>query len=199
MTAEQKAEQNVLLHLAGAGINYSSLHNQIKSIKHGSHIITIRKIPLNTTYSQYIKSIVSAAVEVYHKDTHNYVSHLERQDYAKRPCYFEGETLIQKPGWYCYYGRWQTGHLVFQFGYTIGVAKYDWSSIDIFPPTNKQQIRIQLAMVLNAVVSQQLRLVLMRWFLYLKSRICNCLNRDTDLVMVKLIKFDNVITNKSTN
>lgn len=28
--------------------------------------------------------------------------------------------------------------------------------IDVFPPSQQQQIRVQLAMVLNAVISQQL-------------------------------------------
>lgn len=50
----------------------------------------------------------------------------------------------------------ETGQLVFSTLHTIGAAKTIDRIIDVFPPSQQQQIRIQLSMVLQAVVSQQL-------------------------------------------
>lgn len=50
----------------------------------------------------------------------------------------------------------ETGHLVFSTLHTIGAAATIDRVIDVFPPHQQQQIRIQLAMVLEGVVSQQL-------------------------------------------
>ena len=50
----------------------------------------------------------------------------------------------------------ETGHLVFSSLHTVGAANTIDRMIDVFPPSQQQQIRVQLAMVLNAVISQQL-------------------------------------------
>ena len=50
----------------------------------------------------------------------------------------------------------ETGHLVFSTLHTIGADKTIDRIIDVFPPDQQQQIRIQLAAVLECVVSQQL-------------------------------------------
>ena len=50
----------------------------------------------------------------------------------------------------------ETGHLVLSTLHTIGAANTIDRIIDVFPANQQQQIRIQLAMVLQAVVSQQL-------------------------------------------
>ena len=50
----------------------------------------------------------------------------------------------------------ETGHLVFSTLHTIGAASTIDRIIDVFPPHQQQQIRIQLAMVLESVISQQL-------------------------------------------
>lgn len=50
----------------------------------------------------------------------------------------------------------ETGHLVFSTLHTIGAASTIDRVIDVFPPHQQQQIRIQLASVLESVVSQQL-------------------------------------------
>jgi len=50
----------------------------------------------------------------------------------------------------------ETGHLVFSTLHTVGVAKTIDRIIDVFPPHQQQQIRIQLAAVLQGVISQQL-------------------------------------------
>ena len=50
----------------------------------------------------------------------------------------------------------ETGHLVFSTLHTVGAAKTIDRIIDVFPPNQQQQIRVQLSTVLQAVVSQQL-------------------------------------------
>ena len=50
----------------------------------------------------------------------------------------------------------ETGHLVFSTLHTRGAANTIDRIIDSFPPSQQQQIRIQLSSVLEAVISQQL-------------------------------------------
>lgn len=50
----------------------------------------------------------------------------------------------------------ETGHLVLSTLHTIGAASTVDRMIDVFPPHQQQQIRIQLSNVLEAVISQQL-------------------------------------------
>lgn len=50
----------------------------------------------------------------------------------------------------------ETGHLVLSTLHTIGAASTVDRIIDVFPPHQQQQIRVQLANVLEAIISQQL-------------------------------------------
>ena len=50
----------------------------------------------------------------------------------------------------------ETGHLVLSTLHTVGAAKTVDRIIDVFPPNQQQQIRVQLSTILQAVVSQQL-------------------------------------------
>ena len=50
----------------------------------------------------------------------------------------------------------ETGHLVFSTLHTIGAAQTIDRIIDVFPPHQQQQIRVQLANMLKGVISQQL-------------------------------------------
>lgn len=50
----------------------------------------------------------------------------------------------------------ETGHLVLSTLHTIGAAETIDRVIDVFPPHQQQQIRVQLANVLRGVISQQL-------------------------------------------
>ena len=50
----------------------------------------------------------------------------------------------------------ETGHLLFSTLHTVGAAKTIDRLIDVFPAEQQQQVRVQLSMVLQAVVSQQL-------------------------------------------
>ena len=52
----------------------------------------------------------------------------------------------------------ETGHLVLSTLHTNGAAKTMERIIDVFPPFQQQQIRVQLASVIEAVISQQLLL-----------------------------------------
>ncbi|HNW87197.1 MAG TPA: PilT/PilU family type 4a pilus ATPase [Candidatus Limiplasma sp.] len=50
----------------------------------------------------------------------------------------------------------ETGHLLLSTLHTLGASKTIDRIIDVFPASQQQQVRIQLSMVLQAVVSQQL-------------------------------------------
>ena len=50
----------------------------------------------------------------------------------------------------------ETGHLVFSTLHTIGAAKTVDRIVDVFPPYQQQQIKVQLAAVLQGIISQQL-------------------------------------------
>ena len=50
----------------------------------------------------------------------------------------------------------ETGHLVLSTLHTVGAVNTIDRIIDIFPPNQQQQIRVQLSMLLQTVVSQQL-------------------------------------------
>ena len=50
----------------------------------------------------------------------------------------------------------ETGHLVLSTLHTLGSAKTIDRVIDVFPPHQQQQVRVQLASVMQAVISQQL-------------------------------------------
>ena len=50
----------------------------------------------------------------------------------------------------------ETGHLVFSTLHTIGCAETIDRVIDVFPTDQQDQIRVQLSMVLEAVISQRL-------------------------------------------
>lgn len=50
----------------------------------------------------------------------------------------------------------ETGHLVFSTLHTIGASKTIDRIVDVFPPYQQQQIKVQLAAVLEGIVSQQL-------------------------------------------
>ncbi|MDD3394774.1 MAG: PilT/PilU family type 4a pilus ATPase [Anaerotignum sp.] len=50
----------------------------------------------------------------------------------------------------------ETGHLILSTLHTVGAVNTIDRIIDIFPPNQQQQVRVQLSMVLKTVVSQQL-------------------------------------------
>ncbi len=50
----------------------------------------------------------------------------------------------------------ETGQLIFSTLHTLGAANTVDRIIDVFPPAQQQQVRVQLSMVLKAVICQQL-------------------------------------------
>jgi twitching motility protein PilT len=50
----------------------------------------------------------------------------------------------------------ETGHLVISTLHTVGAADTVDRIIDVFPPAQQQQVRIQLSMLLQGIISQQL-------------------------------------------
>ena len=50
----------------------------------------------------------------------------------------------------------ETGHLVFSTLHTLGAAKTIDRLIDVFPPHQQQQVRVQISSALKAVISQRL-------------------------------------------
>lgn len=50
----------------------------------------------------------------------------------------------------------ETGHLVFSTLHTIGASKTIDRIVDVFPPFQQQQIKIQLSAVMEGIISQQL-------------------------------------------
>lgn len=50
----------------------------------------------------------------------------------------------------------ETGHLLLSTLHTVGAAKTIDRILDVFPANQQQQVRVQLSMVLQAVISQQL-------------------------------------------
>ncbi len=87
----------------------------------------------------------------------------------------------------------ETGQLLFSTLHTVGAAKTIDRIIDVFPANQQQQIRIQLSMVLQAVVSQQLipakngGLVAAFEIMFVNSAIRNMIRES------KVFQMDNVI------
>lgn len=87
----------------------------------------------------------------------------------------------------------ETGQLLFSTLHTVGAAKTIDRIIDVFPADQQQQIRIQLSMVLQAVVSQQLipskdgGLVAAFEIMFVNSAIRNMIRES------KVFQMDNVI------
>ena len=91
----------------------------------------------------------------FHHDTHDYVSALRAALREAPEVILVGEMRDLETIDIAVTAA-ETGHLVFSSLHTVGAANTIDRMIDVFPPSQQQQIRVQLAMVLNAVISQQL-------------------------------------------
>ncbi len=115
------------------------------------HIITIED-PIEFIHSH--KSSVLSQREIEH-DTQSYKTALRAALRQSPDVIFLGEMrdfeTIQTA-----LTAAETGQLVLSTLHTIGAAKTIDRIIDVFPANQQQQIRVQLSMVLRAVVSQQL-------------------------------------------
>ncbi|MCR5481673.1 MAG: PilT/PilU family type 4a pilus ATPase [Clostridia bacterium] len=88
----------------------------------------------------------------------------------------------------------ETGHLVISTLHTIGAANTIDRIVDSFPPNQQQQIKVQLSMVLQAVISQQLipdvngEIVPAYEIMYLNSAIRNMV-RDSKIHQIDSVIF----------
>ena len=113
------------------------------------HIITLED-PLEFLH-QHKKSIVSQR-EV-NMDTVNYVTSLRAALRQSPDVILLGEMRDYETIQVVMTAA-ETGHLVFSTLHTIGAANTIERIIDVFPPNQQRQIMIQLASVLQAVISQ---------------------------------------------
>lgn len=102
--------------------------------RHGRSIITQREIATDT--ESYVKALRAAL-----RQSPDVILLGEMRDY-------ETTNVAMTAA--------ETGHLILSTLHTVGVANTIDRIIDAFPPGQQHQIRVQLAMVLQAVVSQQL-------------------------------------------
>ena len=116
-----------------------------------SHIITIED-PIEYLH-RHDKSLVSQR-EIEH-DTRDYVSALRAALRQAPNVILLGEMRDYETITTAMTAA-ETGQLVFSTLHTIGAANTIDRIIDVFPANQQQQIRVQLSMVLQAVVSQQL-------------------------------------------
>lgn len=115
------------------------------------HIITIED-PIEYLHS-HKKSIVSQR-EVYH-DTHDYLNALRSALREAPEVILVGEMRDLETINISVTAA-ETGHLILSTLHTIGAANTVNRMIDVFPPSQQQQIRVQLAMTLHSVISEQL-------------------------------------------
>ena len=138
--------------LAGSGksTTLACMIEEINETKE-DHIITLED-PLEFLH-QHKKSIVSQR-EV-NMDTVNYVTSLRAALRQSPDVILLGEMRDYETIQVVMTAA-ETGHLVFSTLHTIRAANTIERIIDVFPPNQQRQIMIQLASVLQAVISQQL-------------------------------------------
>ncbi|MEG0735628.1 type IV pilus twitching motility protein PilT [Amedibacillus sp. YH-ame6] len=115
------------------------------------HIITIED-PIEFLHS-HKQSIVSQR-EVYH-DTQDYLNALRSALREAPEVILVGEMRDLETINVSVTAA-ETGHLILSTLHTVGAANTVDRMIDVFPPSQQQQIRVQLSMTLHAVVSEQL-------------------------------------------
>lgn len=150
--ANQKKGMILVTGPAGSGksTTLACIIDQINQ-KQNTHIITIED-PIEYLHS-HNKSIVSQR-EVFH-DTKNYVAALKAALREAPEVILVGEMRDLETIDIAITAA-ETGHLIFSSLHTVGAANTIDRMIDVFPASQQQQIRVQLAMVLNAVICQQL-------------------------------------------
>ncbi|WP_444658975.1 type IV pilus twitching motility protein PilT [Caproiciproducens sp. R2] len=149
-----KIKKGLVLITGSAGSGKSTtLACIIDKINHtrNSHIITIED-PIEYLH-RHDKSIVSQR-ELAH-DTRSYVRALRAALRQAPDVILLGEMRDYETITTAMTAA-ETGQLVLSTLHTVGAANTIDRIIDVFPPNQQQQIRVQLSMVLQAVVSQQL-------------------------------------------
>ncbi|MBP1577233.1 MAG: PilT/PilU family type 4a pilus ATPase, partial [Oscillospiraceae bacterium] len=116
-----------------------------------AHVITLED-PIEYLHS-HKKCIVSQR-EV-HLDTDSYVSALRASLRQAPDVILLGEMRDHETISVAMTAA-ETGHLLLSTLHTVGAANSIDRIVDSFPPSQQQQIRVQLAQILQAVISQQL-------------------------------------------
>lgn len=150
--AQLKKGMVLLTGPAGSGksTTLACIIDQINKTR-DAHIITIED-PIEYLHT-HNRSIVSQR-EVYH-DTKDYISALKAALREAPEVILVGEMRDLETIDIAVTAA-ETGHLLFSSLHTVGAANTIDRMIDVFPSSQQQQIRVQLAMVLSAVISQQL-------------------------------------------
>lgn len=137
---------------AGSGKS-TTLACLIDRINHSrpGHIITLEE-PIEYLYRNELSIISQREMDI---DTMDYIT-------ALRACLRQAPDVILLGEMRDYetiktaMTAAETGHLVISTLHTVGAVNTIDRIIDIFPPNQQHQIRVQLAMLLRSVVSQQL-------------------------------------------
>ncbi len=134
----------------GKSTTLACIIDRINSTRNG-HIITLEE-PLEYLHRNKKSIISQREIET---DTENYVT-------ALRACLRQSPDVILVGEMRDYetikiaMTAAETGHLVISSLHTVGATNTIDRVVDVFPPNQQQQIRVQLAQLLQSVVSQQL-------------------------------------------
>ena len=118
---------------------------------HDGHIITLED-PIEYLYRNYRSIVTQREIGL---DTTDYVMGLRACLRQAPDVILVGEMRDYETIQIAMTGA-ETGHLVLSTLHTVGAVNTIDRIIDIFPPNQQQQIRVQLSMLLQTVVSQQL-------------------------------------------
>lgn len=135
---------------SGKSVSLACLIDRINSTRN-SHIITLEE-PIEFLHP-HKKSVVSQREITL--DTESYLTALRASLRQSPDVIFLGELRDPETIDVAMTAA-ETGHLVISTLHTLGAANTIDRIVDSFPPQKQAQIRLQLSMVLQAVVSQQL-------------------------------------------
>ena len=134
----------------GKSTTLACIIDRINSTRNG-HIITLEE-PLEYLHRNKMSVISQREIET---DTDDYIT-------ALRACLRQSPDVILVGEMRDYetikiaMTAAETGHLVISTLHTVGATNTINRVVDVFPPNQQQQIRIQLAQLLQSVISQQL-------------------------------------------
>ncbi|MHC1746898.1 MAG: type IV pilus twitching motility protein PilT [Cellulosilyticaceae bacterium] len=135
---------------AGKSTTLSCIINKINQTRQ-SHIITLED-PIEFVYKHHKSIISQREIGI---DTENYKQGLRAALRESPDVIFLGEMRDLETMQIAMTAA-ETGQLVLSTLHTLGVGSTIDRIIDVFPVGQQQQIRVQLAMVLQGIVSQQL-------------------------------------------
>ena len=145
MAVAEKTKGLVLVTGPAGGGKSTTLACVIDRINHAreGHIITLEE-PIEYLHRNAKCAVSQREIGL---DTESYLSGLRASLLGEMRDYETIRTAMTAA---------ETGHLVIATLHTIGAANTIDRIIDVFPANQQQQIRVQLAMVLQTVISQQL-------------------------------------------